>query len=235
MAKELTDTQVVEILDKYRDEVENFKRYLTILLEETPVHTIVIFDKIYGEEYKDVEWQLINPHQVLSGTEEVNENTFLHLIWTLYKEFKESERHVVDAVLPVLEKLNAMAISWREAHKDVMRADETEKKQKEFRMQFKQDSLESNRGVISVEEFPERFANLCRKYGMRCFAIYSKYDEYSGEVMAGYYASDVLEESSLQFTQIFAALCENERLGDCLARAFGRFYKLMHKYEAEHN
>jgi len=234
MAKELTDAQVVEILDKHREEIENFKRYLTILLEETPAHTIVIFDKIYGEEYKEVEAQLISPHQVLSGTEEENENTFLYLLWTLFKEFKESERHVVDAVLPVLEKLNAMAISWREAHKDVMRAVETAKKQKEFRRLFKQDSLESNRGVIPTEEFPTRFENLCHKYGMRGFAIYAKKDEYTETVMAGYYASEVLEENSLQFIQIFAALCENERLGDCLARAFSRFYELMHKYEAEH-
>ena len=136
MKKELTDQEVVAILDKYREDMHNFKRYLTVLLESTPAHTIVVFDKIYGEEYNDVEAQLVNPHQVFSGTPDENTNTFLSLIWTLYQEFVESGRQTVDAVLPELEKLNAMALAWRAAHKNMKPAVETLKKQKDFKESF---------------------------------------------------------------------------------------------------
>jgi hypothetical protein len=232
MKKELTDQEVVAILDKYREDMNNFKRYLTVLLESTPAHTIVIFDKIYGDEYKDVAAQLVNPHQVFSGSFEENTSTFLSLIWTLYQEFVESGRQSVDAVLPELEKLNAMSLAWRLAHKKMKPAVETLKKQKEFRDNFNLDAMETNRAVVSTDKFPTYFENLCEKYGMRGFAVYSKLNNQNETVMAGYSASEVLNEQSLQFTQIFAALCENTVMGDCLATAFERFYELMHKYEA---
>ena len=50
MKKELTEPEVIEILDKYRNDMHNFRRYLTVLLESIPAHAIVVFDKIYGEE-----------------------------------------------------------------------------------------------------------------------------------------------------------------------------------------
>ena len=231
MKKELTDQEVVAILDKYREDMHNFKRYLTVLLESTPAHTIVVFDKIYGEEYKDVEAQLVNPHQVFSGTPGENTNTFLSLIWTLYQEFVESGRQTVDAVLPELEKLNAMALAWRAAHKNMKPAVETLKKQKDFKESFDTEAMETNRPVVPVDKFPEYFENLCEKYGMRGFAVYSKLNG-DERVTAGYSASEVLSDTSLQFTQLFAALCENTVMGDCLSTAFKRFYELMHKYEA---
>lgn len=229
MKKELTDQEVVAILDKYREDMHNFKRYLTVLLESTPAHTIVVFDKVYGDEYKDVEAQLINPHQVFSGTPDENTNTFLSLIWTLYQEFVESGRQTVDAVLPELEKLNTMALSWRTTHKNMKPAVETLKKQKDFKEGFSTEAMETNSPVVPVEKFPEYFENLCEKYGMRGFAVYAKLNG-NEMVTAGYSASEVLNDTSLQFTQLFAALCENTVMGDCLATAFERFYELMHKY-----
>lgn len=231
MKKELTDQEVVAILDKYRDEMYNFKRYLTVLLESTPAHTIVVFDKIYGEEYRDVETQLINPHQVFSGTPDENTNTFLSLLWTLYQEYVESGMRNVDAVLPELEKLNEMALSWRAAHKNIPPAEETLNKQKDFKESFATEAMETNNPAIPVDKFPEYFEYLCKKYGMRGFAVYAKLNG-NEMVTAGYSASEVLNETSLQFTQLFAALCENTVMGDCLATAFKRFYKLMHKYES---
>ena len=66
---------------------------------------------------------------------------------------------------------------------------------------------------------------------MRDLAVYTKLNG-NEMVTAGYSASEVLNDTSLQFTQLFAALCENTVMGDCLATAFERFYELMHKYEA---
>ena len=231
MKKELTEQEVVAILDKYREDMHNFKRYLTVLLESTPAHTIVVFDKIYGEEYKDVEAQLINPHQVFSGTPDENTNTFLSLLWTLYQEYVESGMRNVDAVLPELGKLNAMALSWRAAHKNIKPAEETLNKQKYFKESFATAAMETNKPVIPLSKFPEYFENLCEKYCMRGFAVYAELNG-NETVTAGYSASEVLNETSLQFTQLFAALCENTVMGDCLATAFKRFYELMHKYEA---
>ena len=231
MKKELTDQEVVAILDKYRDEMYNFKRYLTVLLESTPAHTIVVFDKIYDDEYREVETQLINPHQVFSGTPDENTNTFLSLLWTLYQEYLESGMRNVDAVLPELEKLNAMALSWRAAHKNIPPAEETLNKQKDFKESFATEAMETNNPVIPIDKFSEYFEDLCKKYGMRGFAVYAKING-NEIVTAGYSASEVLNETSLQFTQLFAALCENTVMGDCLATAFERFYELMHKYEA---
>ena len=230
MKKELTDKEVVAILDKYREDMHNFKRYLTVLLESTSAHTIVVFDKIYGEEYREVETQLINPHQVFSGTPDENTNTFLSLLWTLYQEYLESGMRNVDAVLPELEKLNAMALSWRAANKNMPPAEETLNKQKDFKESFATEAMETNNPVIPIDKFSEYFEDLCKKYGMRGFAVYAKING-NEIVTAGYSASEVLNETSLQFTQLFAALCENTVMGDCLATAFERFYKLMHKYE----
>ena len=231
MKKKLTEQEVVEILEKYRNDMHNFKRYLTVLLESIPAHAIVVFDKIYGEEYKDVETQLINPHQVFSGTPDENTNTFLSLLWTLYQEYAESGMRNVDAVLPELEKLNAMSLSWRAAHKNTKPAEETLSKQKSFKESFATESMETNNPIIPLSKFPEYFENLCSKYGMRGFAVYSKLDG-NERVTAGYSASEVLSDTSLQFTQLFAALCENTVMGDCLSTAFERFYELLHKHEA---
>ena len=231
MKKKLTDQEVVEILDKYRNDMHNFKRYLTVLLESIPAHAIVVFDKIYGEEYSGVEEQLINPHQVFSGTPDENTNTFLSLLWTLYKEYVESGMRNVDAVLPELEKLNAMALSWRAAHKNIKPAEETLNKQNEFKESFATEAMETNNPVIPIYKFPEYFENLCAKYGMRGFAVYAKLNG-DERVTAGYSASEALSDTSLQFTQLFAALCENTVMGDCLSTAFERFYELLHKHEA---
>ena len=231
MKKKLTDQEVVEILDKYRKDMHNFKRYLTVLLESIPAHAIVVFDKIYGEEYREVETQLINPHQVFSGTPDENTNTFLSLLWTLYQEYVESGMRNVDAVLPELEKLNAMALSWRAAHKNIKPAEETLNKQKDFKESFATEAMETNNPIIPLSKFPEYFENLCAKYGMRGFAVYAKLND-DERVTAGYSASEVLSDTSLQFTQLFAALCENTVMGDCLSTAFKRFYKLLHKHEA---
>ena len=231
MKKKLTDQEVIEILDKYRNDMHNFKRYLTVLLESIPAHAIVVFDKIYGEEYKDVETQLINPHQVFSGTPDENTNTFLSLLWTLYQEYVESGMRNVDAVLPELEKLNAMALSWRAAHKNFKQAEETLNKQSEFKESFATEAMETNNPVIPIDKFSEYFEDLCKKYGMRGFAVYAKING-NEIVTAGYSASEVLNETSLQFTQLFAALCENTVMGDCLSTAFERFYELLHKHEA---
>ena len=150
MKKKLTDKDVVEILDKYRNDMHNFKRYLTVLLESIPAHAIVVFDKIYGDEYSGVEDQLINPHQVFSGTPDENTNTFLSLLWTLYQEYVESGMRNVDAVLPELEKLNAMALSWRADHKNINPAEETLNKQKDFKESFATEAMETNNPVIPL-------------------------------------------------------------------------------------
>lgn len=231
MKKELTDQEVIEILDKYRNDMHNFRRYLTVLLESIPAHAIVVFDKIYGEEYKGAESQLINPHQVFSGTPDENTNTFLSLLWSLYQEYVESGMRNVDAVLPELEKLNSMALSWRAAHKNIKPAEETLNKQKYFKESFATKSMETNNPVIPLEKFPTYFVDLCAKYGMRGFAVYSKMNG-DERVTAGYSTSEVLSDTSLQFTQLFAALCENTVMGNCLSTAFERFYELLHKHEA---
>ena len=231
MKKELTEQEVIEILDKYRNDMHNFRRYLTVLLESIPAHAIVVFDKIYGEEYKGVEYQLINPHQVFSGTPDENTNTFLSLLWTLYQDYVESGMRNVDAVLPELEKLNSMALSWRADHKNIKPAEETLNKQKYFKESFATKSMETNNPVIPLEEFPAYFEGLCTKYGMRGFAVYSKMNG-DERVTAGYSTSEVLSDTSLQFTQLFAALCENTVMGNCLSTAFERFYELLHKHEA---
>lgn len=230
MAKELTEQEVMEVIEKDRQSVEEFSKYVSVLLESTPAHTIVIFDKKHPELGEN-EGDVINPMQVFSGSEEENENAFLYLLWNLYCEHKQDPDGKIDAVLPELERINEMAKAWRKEHKssDDL-SEETLNKMDGFKEAFETPSMEDSRGCIPTEKFNAYFNDLCDKYGFRGFAIYGMLND-KNQACAGYASSDPLYDGSLQFTQLFAAMCENRALGRCLNRAFKRLYELMEHYK----